>query len=200
MRHRWVPILALASSASCIGFCNPAPSGPPPEDTCTGGSADGVDTIEVGPNVDPFVPYKDGDEPNFVLGGQGFAMLPIRIRVGGPNPPACLAQRTVVLDSRGYESGIDNDPRAAYPDGRYRTTGSGDHALYVVLGYGPSTPLELSVTVGGKAVIRTLGGLPPDDGGAPDGAGSDGGASEKDASAPDAAPSVDAAPDQLARD
>ena len=191
---RLLPLLTRllpALAASCLGdFCSPA--GPPPEDSCSTPSNAGVATLEVGPDSDPFVPFTDGQMVTFLIGGQFASMLPVRLRVGGANPPACLGQRTTLTDDMGNEMARDKDPRATYTDGAFRTT----HALYLVLFDDfapPAHPLTLTVTVGSKAVTRTLYVAETPNA-------LDGGASPRDgASTADAPPAPDAARIDAAR-
>lgn len=211
--RRWLPLLVPAFAASCFGINLCGPPGPPPPDSCTGDSSSGVDTVEVGPDSDGFVPFTDGQVVNFITGGQGSFMLPVRIRVGGASPPACLSQHTTLTNDKGDEMGRDKDPRATYPDGSFRTT----RTIYLVLfGYAePGHALTLTVTVGQKSVTRTIYyGQKPSGGSDAATADDQGGWPSFDGSAPvdarlapadarpafDAGPSLDAAFDQAPRD
>jgi hypothetical protein len=169
MRFRWICLCAIATAAGCFGNTCNNPPGPPPPDVCDTPSTDGVTKVSVGAfpldadDTQPVVPLVDGDMPRFATGGQGLTMLPLRLRLDGPSPPACVAQATRVIGPMGMELAHSMNPLETYaqPDGS-RTT----KAEYLVIG-GPQPSVDVQVVVGTLTTQVHLG-EPWPDMGAPD--------------------------------
>lgn len=99
-----------------------------------------------------FVPLVDDAVVELIRGGQGARMLPVRIRAIG-RAPECLAQSTQVSVG-GQLGGFSDYPLRTYVDGPARTTKPHYIVLYVDVTVG--TRLTLTVTAGGKSVVRQV--------------------------------------------
>src|SRR5438874_12671402 len=145
---RAVPLLLLAAGCPC-GTLPGDTCGPPAPDSCNSGETGAVATVEVGSDADPFVAYHDLDQPHVVFGGQGAAMMGIRLRLTG-NVPACLAQSTAYEDN--MASGSNRSPVNTYKeaDGSYTT-----RPLWIP-GYFPSF-FTVHVDAGGQTARVHLG-------------------------------------------
>jgi hypothetical protein len=146
----------MSLSAGCLPSCGPG-GGPPKPDSCSNGSADGIDAVTIsGPADDSFF---TGDFPRLAMGGQGATMVVLRIHIAGPNPPSCLAQSTTALSGISPNFvfvGHDNTPRATYaqPDGTRAT-----RDMYIVL---DTLANEVRTIVGSHTVFQMVGGSPLD--------------------------------------
>ncbi len=91
-------LVALFGGSGCMFLsCSPPVL---QQGTCSPvGAAAAVDTLEIGGPGDPFQPLADGDAIMRQIGGQGAAMIVVRLRVSGGNQPACLAQSTHVVSA-----------------------------------------------------------------------------------------------------
>ncbi|MSP59402.1 MAG: hypothetical protein EXR72_03495 [Myxococcales bacterium] len=123
MTHRcwWLAPIVLAPLASCFGMCGPMNNnGPPDPDSCAAPSTSGIDAVEIGlgnPLDDPvFRVAHDGDVLARTFGGQGTEMGVLRLRVRGPDPPACIDQSIEISDGEGRRIGRNAGPLKTYLD------------------------------------------------------------------------------------
>ena len=126
----------------------PGPDVPDP-DSCASGSSGTLSTIELG-TVDEgtFIPLQSGQAVDLVFGGQGGAMVPVRLRLSGSDVPSCLAHMTEVYTD-GQQIASDNVPVHTYEDDiDTRST----RPMFLVLFASepaPGQPLEVRTTIGG---------------------------------------------------
>jgi hypothetical protein len=142
-------VLAIAAFAA-LGSPS-GPSNPPDPDVCADPPAPGggaITAVDIGRADDSaFVPLTDGEMVTLAIGGQGFSMLPVRLRFRGAAPPACVAQATTVkvgaeviaTESRPIATEVDGDGRATAP-------------IYLILDRvpGPSETVSVSTTAAGQ--------------------------------------------------
>ena len=151
-RHfRMLPFLV---APSCLGLDCSNQSGPPAPDSCTAPAGVTVAAIEIGRSADPFVPIADGEVVTSEVGGQGFSMLPIRVRVRESGGADCLPIAVSILSPLGDIVASDGTSRKSYaaPDGSRAT-----RPIYLVLGFGRSGgPYAVRVELGGRVVTRKV--------------------------------------------
>ena len=158
-----IGLFVSAFGHGCIfGGCSK--DGPPPPDACDEATTGDVDMIEIGRGTTddelPFEPWSDGDVIDAIYGGQGSAMVALRIRLTGASPPHCLAQVTVVIDATtlgpttGRELASSSDSVSTYVDGVARTT----HTIWIPTFEFPTppNPLRIHTVAGGKEITRLL--------------------------------------------
>jgi hypothetical protein len=137
-------------------FCGCA--APPAPDACLGAAQQRaeIDQVEIGAGDDAeFQPLAENAEVRVVRGPQGGDMIPLRIRVSGASPPACLQQSTSVEQPATQVSGMLATPLATYPDAPgTRAT----RTLYVVLNGVPKSgeTARIAVDCAGKRTERTV--------------------------------------------
>ena len=95
--------------AALLGGC-PVSPGVPDVDSCANPNAITVESLEIGaPTLDSvFQPWMDNDPVAFVIGDQGSAMIPMRIRLRGAIG-GCVFQHTTFTDAGGelfFESSV----------------------------------------------------------------------------------------------
>jgi hypothetical protein len=135
-----------------LGGCGAAPA----PDACLGAAQQRseIDTVEIGsPDEAQFQPLEEGAAVQAVRGPQGGDMIPLRLRVAGASPPACLQQSTQVVQDQ--VSGTLSTPLTTYPDAPgTRAT----RTLYVVLNGTPRAGEMARVVVdcAGKKIERTI--------------------------------------------
>lgn len=133
--------LAVTLALLSLGFtCGPSGPNPTP-DSCAAPGSGHPTTLVLG-GGDPFTPFTDGQVVELVTGGQGFLMLPVRMKLTG-DVPDCLAQSSSLIDSDRGDVGHWEQPLNTYAesDGS-RTT----KPLYMILG-GATVGDEMVVTV-----------------------------------------------------
>jgi hypothetical protein len=150
------PALAALFLSGCIlGPCQQN-QGPPPPDRCNSPSMGMVSSLEIGPGLDDnasFSPWKDGDVVHIVEGGQGAKMTAVRMRLSGPDVPACIAQTTTFTWLDGTNPATNDVPLSTYPEGIGRTT----HGLWIPAYFpGPGYSMVIHVDAAGLSVERTL--------------------------------------------
>jgi hypothetical protein len=168
--RRWAAGLLAAVALSA---CPQPPPAPPTTGTCDAPGAGAVSTLEVGYAVELTPDFKalhDGDALRTIWGDQGSEMIPLRLRVAGAAPPACLDQKTTVADEQGAPTSSLSVavPTFAEDDGS-RTT----HSLYLVLSHSPMVA-TVTASAGGQQASVTLYRQPPDLGAPDDASATDG--------------------------
>jgi hypothetical protein len=191
-------------AAAVLSLASFGPGDPDPEpDRCNSPEVGSIDSVEVGErDEDTFVSLADGSVVDFIFGGQGSPMLPIRYRIEGADLPSCVMHRTTLSycsayaepDCQPLEETSLVTPLNTYSeaDGS-RTT----KTLFVITGTpAEGMPIELEVQIGDAIANRTfyIGALPPD-AGEPDSAAAD--ANTTDADIVDSNPSDAATADAI---
>jgi hypothetical protein len=89
----WIAV-ALGTTSGCGGGCN----GGFVTDSCDTPAVGASVMLEIGSVEDgPFNPWAEGQVVPAVFGSQGGTMIPVALRLRGPDVPSCLAQDTRVL-------------------------------------------------------------------------------------------------------
>lgn len=100
----------------------------------------------------PFTALNDGDSVQIVRGFQGADMIVLSIRVTGLAMPACIAQRTDVLDASGNRITVNAQSIQFDPDAGVAT----NERMFFPGNYVPNTMITVRSTVGGVTVTRNL--------------------------------------------
>jgi len=146
---------ALAGALWLCAASGPGPNPVPEPDSCEGGGDAGEVTAVSfgGPTEGDFVEWSEGEQVFLTIGGQGTAMLGVRLRLSGPTVPECLAHQTELWADGGRIAG-DSIPVHTYDDARGgRTT----LPMFLILDGpepAPGDPIEVRTTIG--AQTRTI--------------------------------------------
>jgi hypothetical protein len=131
------------------------PAAQPDPDVCDVAGDATISQITFGSGDGAFVAWQSGEAVDFVEGGQGTPMLPVRMRLEGSQIPACIAQTTSLLFNANV-IGSEATPLKTYDEGDgSRTT----LPLYVVifdLAPGDGEGFQVTATVGGTAASLDL--------------------------------------------
>lgn len=186
----------LLNATGCGGGCNQ----PFVTDSCDTPAAGSAVSLEIGSvESGPFMPWVDGTVAHVVYGSQGGTMIPVALRLRGPDVPGCLVQDTRVLrytDDALID--LSSSPLRTYAeDDGTRTTKS----IYLVMSY--DTQLGDAVRIRANAAGQSAELVVfVDHVGSPDAAVPDGGPqdAQPDAAAPRDAAMLDAGPDSAVPD
>lgn len=122
-----LPLLLLVAAGGPFAVAGCSHGAPPATDSCATAGAGTVDSVQVGAagandlagQPSAFVALSDGDGVPLIHGNQGANMIGLVYRVFGAAAPACLGQRTQIVDGSGAPITSSTPPLATYaqPDG-----------------------------------------------------------------------------------
>jgi hypothetical protein len=140
--------IAVMGAALWFSLASGPGPGVPDPDSCETPGVGTLSTVELGTaDEGTFSPLQSGQAVDLVFGGQGGAMVPVRLRLSGSDVPSCLAHMTEVYYD-GQQIASDSVPVHTYEDdGGARST----KAMFLVL-FGsepaPGQTFEVRTTVG----------------------------------------------------
>ena len=130
----------------CLGFGTCDPIDVPEEDTCLATDVDAITSLEIGSADGEFEVWTDQTEVFIVIGGQGHAMIPLRVRSTGVQGSCMMTTIQAEHDGQFYAG--YSLPLQLYPEGNAMITAP----HYVILRPGPpaGSPIEISVLAAGQ--------------------------------------------------
>ncbi|HUH00452.1 MAG TPA: hypothetical protein VML75_00575 [Kofleriaceae bacterium] len=188
----WI-VVALGATTGCGGGCN----GGFATDSCDTPATGAAAMLEIGSVEEgPFNPWAEGQVVPAVFGSQGGTMIPVALRLRGPDVPPCLFQDTQVLHytTRELIDSTSSPVRTYGQDDGSRTTKS----MYMIMRYDTNLgdAVRVVATAAGQSAERVVFvdrvGSP--DAAVPD-AGPDDAAQDPDGAVPADAAMLDAVPD-----